>query len=139
MSNIEGPRTLWKVAYWSLSTLLVVVLLLVIFWGLAILFETDQRFTQVLGFAVALIGLILVVAGIKRPLFLLKPLLKKGAPKDTQEDDMRAFRMTFMVLGLGLMIGGLVYVFTSNAGYLILCFLLSNLLLFLAVRSIRRQ
>jgi hypothetical protein len=139
VSDIERPRILWKVAYWSLSTLLVVALFLIIFWGLAILFETDRRFSQVLGLAVALIGSILVVAGIMRPLFLLKPLLKKGAAKGPQENDIRAFRMTFMILGLGLIIGGLIYVFTSKAGYLILCFLLSNLLLFLGVRMTRKQ
>jgi len=44
-----------------------------------------------------------------------------------------------MILGSGLMIGGLVYVFTGKTGYLILCFLLSNLLLFLTTRTIRKQ
>jgi hypothetical protein len=139
MSDIERPHTLSKVAYWSLSTLLVVGLALIIFWGLMILFETDRRFGQVLGFAIALIGSILVVAGITRPLYLLKPLLKKGASKDNQEADLKAFRMTFMILGLGLIIGGLIYSFTNNAGYLILCFLLSNLLLFFGVRSKRKR
>jgi len=139
MSDIERPRIFWKVAYWSLSTLLVVGLFLIIFWGLIILFETDRRFGQVLGVAVALIGSILVVAGITRPLSLLKPLLKKGASKGTQEADLEAFRMTFAILGLGLIVGGLIYALTSNAGYLILCFLLSNLVLFLGVRSIRKR
>jgi len=139
MSDIERPRIFWKVAYWSLSTLLVVGLSLIIFWGLIILFETDRRFGQVLGVAVALIGSILVVAGITRPLSLLKPILKKGASKDTQEADLKAFRMTFVILGLGLIVGGLIYALTSNAGYLILCFLLSNLLLFFGVRIIAKK
>lgn len=139
MSEIKGRRTLWKAAYWSLSTLLVVALALFIFWGLAILFETEQGFTEVLGLVVAFIGAILIAAGIKRPLFLLKPLLRKGAAQMPQEDDLRAFRMTFLILGSGLFVGGLIYAFTGNAGYLILCFLLSNLLLFLVASRRRRH
>jgi hypothetical protein len=121
MGDSRSPRKFRKASYWVLSALLIIALFIISFGAYAILFENHLTFSKILGPAFRAIGLAILLTGIIRPASLIKSITKKEPSEINSLAANALLIMGFAGLGLGFIIGGLVYGLTSQARFLFFC------------------
>ena len=129
MKNANKKPLLWRAIYWCLSTLLFIALFLVIFGGLGILLEKNYSTDRILGFSFGAMGLMIVLAAIKRPSFLFRIILRKDTSRTEDEPPTVAITIGLMFLGCLSVMGGLIYGLTSRVEIFVLCLWVPGLLL----------
>jgi hypothetical protein len=121
MGDSRSPRKFRKASYWVLSALLIIALFIISFGAYAILFENHLTFSKILGSAFGAIGLAILLTGIIRPASLIKSITKKEPSEINSVAANALLIMGFAGLGLGFIIGGLVYGLTSQVRFLFFC------------------
>lgn len=121
MRDSSSPRKFRKASYWVLSALLIIALFIISFGAYAILFENHLTFSKILGSVFGAIGLAILLTGILRPASLIKSITKKEPSEINSVAANALLGMGFAGLGLGFIIGGVVYGSTSEAKILFFC------------------
>jgi hypothetical protein len=130
MNRESSRRFLWKLAYWTVNTILVLSAILVFFGILGpLIAEYDLDYHSILAALFIMIGSIIVLVGIKKPAYLVKPILSKESVEDARGPD----TIGFTILGVAFWIGGLTYRLTGKVETLVISFLLGVLISFLRV------
>jgi hypothetical protein len=98
-------------AYWTASTILVLSVILVFFGILGpLMAQVDLDHNSIFAAFSIMIGSVIVLVAIEKPVFLVKRILQK----DSDENSRASGRMGFTILGLAFWMGGLLYMLTGE-------------------------
>ena len=88
-SPASRPKTnsfVSKAVYWTLSTLLVIALIFIVFVGVGALIEGGGfKTNRVMGFGIGIVGAIMLLIAIRNPMALWGQVMKKE-PNDPQKE-----------------------------------------------------
>jgi len=121
MNQPKSNTFVSKAVYWTLSTLLIIVLIFIVFVGVGSLIEGSGFKTHtIMGFGIAIVGAVMLLIAIRNPMALWGQVMKKEADDPEKEKgDPLAASISAGMLGLGIFIGGVVYGYTAEKIYLI--------------------
>ncbi|MDY6990864.1 MAG: hypothetical protein SWQ30_22715 [Thermodesulfobacteriota bacterium] len=124
--------------YWAVASLLVIGLFIGIFGVIGVyVVGKNLNVGSTLGLALGAIGSVMVVIGLRRPLWLFIPILRKD---DSNIDyDPQRMSIALMVAGFSLLLGGLIYSYTDRIESIIYFPLLPALLSFVGRFTARRN
>ena len=118
-----------RIIYWTTSTIIIISLFLVFFGVLPVLMDrTNVNAISVIGFIISGIGLIIILISLYSYLSFTKQVIKIN-PDIKLRYHQRANSVVLGLIGLSLLLGGLLYIFTENSTYLVLSFVTPVLLL----------
>jgi hypothetical protein len=138
MKNSQLKGLLPMVMYWAVASLLVIGLFIVIFGVIGVyIVGKNLSVGRTLGLSLGAIGSVMVVMGLKRPLWLFVPVLRKD---DSNVDyDPERMSIALMVAGFSLLLGGLIYSYTDRIESVIYFPLLPALLSFVGRFTARKD
>ncbi|MDY6950289.1 MAG: hypothetical protein SWE60_02155 [Thermodesulfobacteriota bacterium] len=126
------------VMYWAVASLLVIGLFIGIFGVIGVyVVGKDLNVGRTLGLGLGAIGSVMVLVGLRRPLWLFIPILRKD-DLDIDYDPQR-MSIALMVAGFSLLLGGLIYSYTDRIESIIYFPLLPALLSFVGRFTARRN
>ncbi|MDY6952149.1 MAG: hypothetical protein SWE60_11600 [Thermodesulfobacteriota bacterium] len=126
------------VMYWAVASLLVIGLFIGIFGVIGVyVVGKDLNVGRTLGLGLGAIGSVMVLIGLRRPLWLFIPILRKD-DLDIDYDPQR-MSIALMVAGFSLLLGGLIYSYTDRIESIIYFPLLPALLSFVGRFTARRN
>jgi hypothetical protein len=130
MKTDSSRLFLWRLAYWTVNTILVLSAILVCFGILGpLITEYEFDYRSILAAVFIMIGSIIVLVAIKKPAYLVRPILSRDGVENSRGPD----TIGFTILGVAFWIGGLTYRFTGKVETLVIFFLLGVLISFLRI------
>jgi hypothetical protein len=138
MKDSQPKGLLPMVIYWAVASLLVIALFIVIFGVIGVyIVGKNLSVGRTLGLSLGAIGSVMVVMGLKKPLWLFVPVLRKD---DSNVDyDPERMSIALMVAGFSLLLGGLIYSYTDRIESVIYFPLLPALLSFVGKFTARKD
>lgn len=139
MEQENRKNIISKIIYWVISSLIIILLFFVIFGLLPVLIENIKlNLTAVIGFLIGSVGAAIIIIALYSPLSLMKHFIKKDT-NETSQYNTFLISLVFGLLGVLLLLGGLIYSFTENPGYLVLSFMTPVLFLVIFKRILRKK
>ena len=139
MRQENKKSLLSKIIYWMISVFIIIFLFFIMFGVLPLLIEhTKLNPTSVIGLIIGAIGATIIIISLYRPLLLMKHFLAKN-PLESSEPNTIAISIVYGLIGAVLLIGGLIYSFTSNSTYLVLSFVIPFVLASFFIKILSRK
>jgi len=138
MGDAKPRSLLSSVIYWAVASLLVIGLFIGIFGVIGVyVVGKNLNVGRTLGLGLGAIGSVMVIIGLRRPLWLFIPILRKD---DSNIDyDPQRMSIALMVAGFSLLLGGLIYSYTDRIESIIYFPLLPALLSFVGKFTARKD
>ena len=129
MDQRSNKKIISRIIYWAISTIIIILLFLVFFGVLPVLMDRmNFNAISVIGFIISGIGSIIILISLYSSLSLTKQVIKIDS--DTKLPyHQRANSVVLGLIGMSLLLGGLLYIFSENSKYLVLSFVTPVLLL----------
>jgi hypothetical protein len=135
MGQENKKYLLSKVIYWMISVIIIIFLFFIMFGVLPMLIDhTKLNPVSVIGFIIGVIGAIIIIISLYRPLLFLKHFLAKN-PLENSEPNKTAISIVYGLIGMALLSGGLIYSFSSNSTYLVLSFAIPAVLISICTKK----
>jgi len=126
------------VIYWAMASLLVIGLFVGIFGVIGVyVVGKNLNVGRTLGLGLGAIGSVMVLIGLRRPLWLFVPILRKD--NGNIDYDPQRMSIALMVAGFSLLLGGLIYSYTDRIESIIYFPLLPALLSFVGRFTARKN
>ena len=134
---MDNNTILQKIIYWSLCTIMIIVLFAIIVGGTLFLNEENFSISAVLGMLISALGSILVILAIFKPHVLIPKQTKRELNKTVKNE--KFILVWPIIIGFSMLFGGLMYGITGNNNYLILCFLLPMLVSIVSKTFVKKK
>ena len=139
MEEENKKNIISKIIYWAISSIIIVFLFFVIFGLLPVLIENiELNVNAVIGFIIGGVGASIIIIALYSPLAFMKHFIKKDINEKSQYNTFLV-SLVFGLFGTFLLLGGLIYSFTENSGYLVLSFMTPVLFLIILKRISRKK
>ncbi len=134
---MKNHSVLGKIIYWTLCTLLIVALFILVFgvFGVFVI-ENDISVSRSIGLIIGAVGSIIFILAAYKPLSLISPIFfKKNL---TEKYEKHNISILYMMVGFSLLLGGFIYSIANKVEFLILFLCLPSLIA-LVVKSFRNN
>jgi hypothetical protein len=129
MNKENRKNILSKSIYWIMCSLIIILLFFLVFGILPVLIEElNLNLISVIGFIVGGTGAVIIIISLFSPASFMKHFMEKE-PNNKSQYNKTALSFVYGLIGIFLLLGGLIYSFTGDSKYLVLCFMFPVILL----------